>query len=120
MDKKQIISDLIKQLRQDFRQNGEVAILYMHRTLLNQYEKAQMRCSCVETDWYGSLCYNPDGDTYFFEGELSTDFGGNKTQFEVSEKEFSMIPSELLKDLRAVALTGVNKYYNFSEPNLLD
>jgi len=122
MKNKTIIKDFMRQLREDFEASKELQIEYMQKGFMNtsNNDVTTMRCSCVETEWSGALYYNPDGNVLYFEGEVTGDYGGNKTTFPLDEKLQSLLPPELIAKMKQVAVEEKSMTCGVELINLLD
>ena len=102
--------------------NGQITFAHgaLGRMDVSDRSTQMIGCSILATEWDEQICYNPQNRIFFFEGELRTSSGGERTIFPIDGDLLLILPEELKTILIRVAETLIPETILFARtPNLL-
>lgn len=110
------LQEVLQYMQEEFYSQGEVEITYGAIGGISMLDQSieMMACSFIRTSWDEAIHYDPQGEVFFFYGELRTAFGGEKTYFVIGENMLPLLPVLLKEALQRVAKTQISETISFT------
>ena len=115
-EKKTVLIDMVKRLKEEMEENGEMTIDYTIIGVLTRDGFAGgVKCSIIETEDGQRIIYSPAKKGLYYVGELAHDYGGNKTHFRIDSDISGVLSESLKSNLKAVYSQKKTKTWFFPE-----
>jgi hypothetical protein len=116
------LKEVLQNVQEEFSSQGEITVSHGSVGRISMFDGSYQMifCSGIATEWEEGIYYNIEQDIFFFEGELRSSFGGNRTSFSIDGEMLTLLPEGLKEVLKRVAETEIPETISFEElPNLL-
>ena len=114
------LKEVLQNMQQEFSSQGEITVTFGSVGRMSSYDGAieMIVCSGIVTEWDEGIYYNIEQDVFFFDGELRSSFGGNKTSFPIEGEMLQLLPEGLSEVLKRVADTEIPETIPFIDIQL--